>query len=225
MEGTHGGRKRQAASSAERACVARARMSWTREEAQQRAAWSRSGASEWEAGGAAQPSADDDEYLRAAREAQSRRMGTLTIPVPDDDFDALDFEAAASAEQDDEPQGGGGGSATISVPVPSLPAGDGDGDSGAADGPLAAADAPPAEQWFPARRPPGPTCPEVGGGLDAADSGCEEQQLQVPQHFADWRQQQEQQRQRPAAELELELEPEPEPAWRIEAPSPGTTDE
>ena len=45
---------------------------WTREEAQQRAAWNRSCASEWEVeqGGATQPSADDDDYLKAARQAR-----------------------------------------------------------------------------------------------------------------------------------------------------------
>ena len=80
---------------------------WTREEAQQRAAWSRSGASEWEIvqGGAAQPSADDDDYLKAARQARSKRIGTLSIPVPDEDFDAFDFESVAGGvNEPDEPQ-------------------------------------------------------------------------------------------------------------------------
>ncbi len=120
---------------------------WNRDEAQQRAAWSRSGASEWEEGGAAQPSADDDDYLKAARQAQSKRMGTLAIPVPDDDFDSLDFEAAGEeqAEQHQLSEG--------AIPLPALV---GRGEAGGVrTSDDTALEAPPLPQWYPPREPVG----------------------------------------------------------------------
>ena len=119
---------------------------WNRDEAQQRAAWSRSGASEWEVGGAPQPSADDDDYLKAARRAQSKRMETLAIPVPDEDFDSLNFEVPG--EQEDLSEG------TIPLPTPS-----GGGESGGVgtsdDVKVAAAETPVVPQWYPPREPVG----------------------------------------------------------------------
>ena len=125
---------------------------WNRDEAQERAAWSRSGAAEWEFGGAAaQPSADDDDYLAAARHAQARRMGTLSIPVPDGDFDSFDFEAG-SMEHDEQ----GGGAAAMAVPPPPS-AGEIDGAIDAAMDAIGGGqlDAPPGvqPQWFPMRAP------------------------------------------------------------------------
>jgi hypothetical protein len=121
---------------------------WNRDEAQQRAAWSRSGASEWEKTGAAQPSADDDDYLKAARRAQSKRMGTLAIPVPAEDFDSLDFEAA-SEEQEERHQLNGG---TIPLPTPT-----GGGDVRGVATSDTTLDTPPLPQWYPPREPVGCT--------------------------------------------------------------------
>eukprot|EP01043_Picozoa_sp_COSAG02_P035282 COSAG02_NODE_2516_length_8621_cov_3.609951_2_plen_286_part_00 len=121
---------------------------WNRDDAQQRAAWSRSGASEWENGGAAQPSADDDDYLKAARRAQSKRMGTLAIPVPAEDFDSLDFEAAGE-EQEDQHQHNEG-----AIPLPTLEGGEDARGVAMGDTTL---DAPPLPQWYPPREPVGCT--------------------------------------------------------------------
>jgi hypothetical protein len=124
---------------------------WTRKEAQQRAAWNRSGASEWEVvqGGAAQPSADDDDYLKAARQARSKRMGTLSIPVPDEDFDGpFDFESAAGGtNEQDEPQLQ---RSEAAIPLPTVASRVEDAAVGTDD---ATQDALPVPQWYPSREP------------------------------------------------------------------------